>query len=62
MLSTPKFPRETSFRRFFFRPTHPGKKRRTVADTCRQGKKIKALAANINTIKINYKSMYAETV
>ena len=33
--SIPKLPREMSFQRFFFRPTHPGKKRRTAADTCR---------------------------
>ena len=44
----PKLARETSFRRFFFRCTHPGKKRRTVADTCKQDKTIKTLATNIN--------------
>ena len=42
----PKLPRETWFQRSFFRPTHPGKKRRAVADTCRQGKTIKALATD----------------
>ena len=41
-------PQETSFRRFFFRPTHPSKKGRNVVDTCRQGKTIKTLATNIN--------------
>ena len=44
--SIPKLPREMSFRSFFFRPTHPGKKRRTAADTCRQSKTIKILATN----------------
>ena len=48
MESIPKLLPVTSFRRFFFRPTHPGNKRHTVADTYRQGKTIKTLATNIN--------------
>ena len=39
--SIPKLPRRTSFRRFFFRPTHQGKKRSTVAGTCWKSKTIK---------------------
>ena len=48
--SIPKLPRETLFRRFFVRPTHPVKKQCTVADTCRLGKTIKSLATNINRL------------
>ena len=50
MAFIPKLLRETSFRRFFFRPTHPGKKRHSVAETCRQSTTIKTLATNINKL------------
>ena len=46
----PKLPREMSLRHLFFRPAHPGKKCRTVADTSRQGKSIKTLATHINRL------------
>ena len=56
--SVPKLPSETSFRRFFFRPTHPGKKRRTVADTFRQDKRIKTLATNTPICPANAPSCF----
>ena len=46
VVSIPKLP----LRRFFFRATQPGEKRRTIADTCRQGKTMKTLATNINRL------------
>ena len=48
MISILSLPQEKLFWCFFFRPTHPGKERQTVGDTCRQGKARKTLATNIN--------------